>query len=110
LIRWLFNAIALWIAALVVDGVELSGSPWQILLVALLFGLVNALIKPLFQFFTAPLIVVTLGIFTLLINAFLLWLTSLLTNTLSVDSFWAALFGALIISVVSWVFSLLLGD
>jgi len=110
LIRWLFNAVSLWVAALLVDGIELTGNLWQILLVALIFGLINALIKPIFQFFALPLIVVTLGLFTLLINAFLLWLTSLLTSTLSVNSFWAALFGALIISVVSWVLSLFLSE
>ena len=97
-------------AAFFVDGIELSGTLWQVLLVALLFGLINALIKPLFQFFAAPLIVISLGLFTLLINAFLLWLTSLLTDTLVVSGFWPAFWGALIISGVSWALSFLLGD
>lgn len=110
LLRWLINAISIWVASLVVEGIELTGSLWQILLVALVFGLINALIKPLLQFFATPLIIVTLGLFTLLINTFLLWFTSLLTDTLVVDGFWAAFWGALIISVISWAASFLVDD
>ena len=110
LIRLVINAFALWFAALIVDGLTLEGNVLQILLVAAIFGLINALIKPLLKLITAPLIIVTLGLFTLLINAFLLWLTSLLTDVLTVESIWAAILGALIISVVSWLLSLFLDD
>ena len=110
LLRLAINAFALWFAALIVDGLTLDGNVLQILVVALIFGLINALIKPLLKLVTAPLIVVTLGLFTLLINAFLLWLTSLLTDVLTVESIWAAIIGALIISVVSWFLSLFLDD
>lgn len=110
LIRLAINAVALWLAATIVDGITLEGSFLGILLVALIFGLINALIKPLLKLISAPLIVATLGLFTLLINAFLLWLTSLLTNVLTVQGLWDAILGSLIISVVSWALSLLLGD
>ena len=110
LLRLVINAFALWFAALIVDGLPLEGNVLQILLVAAIFGLINALIKPLLKLITAPLIIVTLGLFTLLINAFLLWLTSLLTDVLTVESIWAAILGALIISVVSWLLSLFLDD
>ena len=110
LIRLVINAFALWFAALIVDGLTLEGNVLQILLVAAIFGLINALIKPLLKLIASPLIIVTLGLFTLLINAFLLWLTSLLTDVLTVESIWAAILGALIISVVSWLLSLFLDD
>ncbi len=110
LIRLMVNALALWLTAAVVDGITLEGNFLQILLVALIFGLINALIKPLLKLIATPLIIVTLGLFTLLINAFLLWLTSLLTDVLTVQGFWAAILGALIISVVSWFLSLFLDD
>ena len=110
LIRLVINAVALWLAALIVDGISLDGNVFQVLLVALIFGLINALIKPLLKLISAPLIIFTLGLFTLLINAFLLWFTSLLTDVLTVDGFWAALLGALIVSLVSWVLSMFLDD
>ena len=110
LIRLVINAVALWLAALIVDGISLDGSVFQVLFVALIFGLINALIKPLLKLISAPLIIFTLGLFTLLINAFLLWFTSLLTDVLTVDGFWAALLGALIVSLVSWVLSMFLDD
>ena len=111
LIRWAINAFALWLAAAIVDGITLSGTFIQILIVALIFGLINALIKPLVKLIAAPLIIFTLGLFTLLINAFLLLLTSWLSSDiLTVDGLWAAILGALIISVVSWALSLFLSD
>ena len=110
LIRWAINAFALWFAALIVDGIQLSTNVFEVLIVALIFGLINALIKPLIKLISAPLIVVTLGLFTLLINAFLLLLTSWLTDALTVDGLWAAILGAIIISLVSWLLSLFLDD
>ena len=110
LLSWLINAFSIWVASLVVDGIQLGGTVFQILLVALIFGLINALIKPILTFFAAPLIVVTLGIVTLLINALLLVLTSWLTDALMVESLGSAILGALIISLVSWALGLLLGD
>jgi putative membrane protein len=110
LIRLFVNAFAIWLAAQLIEGIELTGNLWQALLVALIFGLVNALIKPILEFFSAPLIVFTLGIFTLILNALLLLLTSWLTDALTISGFWAALLGAVVISVISWVLGLLLGD
>ena len=110
IIRLLVNALAIWLAAQLIDGIELTGNLWQALLVALIFGLINAVIKPILVFFSAPLIVVTLGIFTLVLNALLLLLTSWLTDALTVSGFWAALLGALVITAISWGLGLLLGD
>ena len=110
LIRLVINAVALWVTSLILEGVTLEGSIWEILLVALIFGVINAIIKPILKLISAPIIVLTLGLFTLLINAFLLWLTSLLSGALTVDGFWATILGALIISVVSWLLGLFVDD
>ena len=110
LIRLVVNAFALWLTALIVDGITLSNNIFEILVVAIIFGLINALIKPIIRLISAPLIVVTLGLFTLLINAFLLLLTSWLTDALEVDGIWPAFLGALIISLISWLLSLFLDD
>lgn len=110
LIRLVVNAFTLWFAALIVDGITLSSNVIEVLIVAIIFGLINALIKPLIKLISAPLIIFTLGLFTLLINAFLLLLTSWLTDALEVDGLWPAIVGAVIISLVSWALSLFLDD
>ena len=124
ILRWLINAAALWAAAYLVPGIDHEG--WvALLLIALVFGLINALIRPLLKLFTCPLQILTLGLFTLVINALLLLLTSwiaqnwLLRGQLAeqfsyifkVDNFWpAAVLGALVVSVVSIVGSVFLRD
>jgi len=112
LMRFLFSAAALAFATWVVPGISMTtqepqNSFFGILAVAAIFGLVNALIKPLFTFASAPLLLITLGLFLLVINALLLWLTSWLAELLNlgwhVDGFWSAFWGALIVSIVSFI-------
>lgn len=122
LIRVVINGIALWVAALVVDGVNLAegDSTWTrklltIVLVALLFGLVNAIIKPLVKLFSFPFIVLTLGLFTFVVNAFMLqiteWIGKPLGLSFSIDHFWwDAIFAAVVITLVSWVLSVVLPE
>ena len=107
LVRIVINAIALWAAASWVDGIELSSSLWQVLAVAIVFGVVNALLKPLFQLVSIPFLVLTLGLFTLVINALLLNVTDWLTSGLSVVGYMPSIWGGLIISVVSWGLSVI---
>ncbi|BFV58126.1 phage holin family protein [Kitasatospora sp. CMC57] len=118
-LRTLINAAAIWVAAWIVDGITLSGDDWQsktvtVIAVALIFGVVNFLIKPLVKLFSLPLFILTLGLITFVINALMLWLTSWASDKLDLDfhveGFWAALLGALIISLVSWGLNLALGD
>ncbi|MEU6231709.1 phage holin family protein [Kitasatospora sp. NPDC047058] len=118
-IKTLINAAAIWVAAWIVTGITLTGDDWQhkaltVVAVALLFGVVNWLIKPVVKLFSLPLFILTLGLFTFVVNALMLWLTSWASDKLNldfhVDDFWAALFGALIISLVSWGLNLALGD
>ena len=115
LLRWLINGVALYVAAELVPGIHADGG-WPVLVfMALIFGLVNALIRPILKFLTCPLIMLTLGLFTLVINALMLLLASWLGRQLGlgfyVEGFWPAAFlGALVISVVSFVLTMLIGD
>ena len=109
-IRLFINAVALWGAASVVSGIELSDDFWAVLVVALIFGVVNALIKPVVTLLALPLLILTLGLLTLVINAGMLLLTAALTRHLSVAGFWPALLGGLVISVVSLLLSVFLKE
>jgi len=109
-VRTLVNAAALWVATQIVPGVSFDGSLLAFLGVALVFGVINATLRPLTKILTFPLIIVTLGIFALIVNGLMLWLTSSLSRSLGlgfhVSGFWAAFFGALVVSIVSALLSL----
>ena len=114
LLRLIINAAALYVAAELVNGISFDGDWLAIALVALIFGLVNALIRPLLKLLSLPLMLLTLGLFTLIINALMLWLVSALAGMVgigfTVADFGAAFLGGLVISVVSFVLNLLLVD
>jgi putative membrane protein len=110
IIRLFVNAVALWVAARLVGGIDLVGEFWPILLVAAVFGIVNALIRPVMLLLSLPLLILTLGLFTLVVNALMLMLTAWLVDALTVAGFWPALWGSLLISIVSFLFSILLPD
>src|SRR5574341_879065 len=114
LLRWLINAAAIWVAFEVVPGIEpLNNSVEAILVIALIFGLVNAIIRPIIAFFTCPLIILTLGLGTLIINAGMFALAGAIGRQFvfgfTLDGFWPAFWGALVVSIVSWLLSILLG-
>jgi putative membrane protein len=112
LLHWLMNAAALWVAAWLVPGLDFRGTAVQLLLVAAVFGIVNSLVRPILTILTCPLIVITLGLFTLVINALMLLLTGALSERwglgFTVSGFWAAFWGGLVVGLVSMVISLLL--
>ena len=116
IIRWGINAVALWAAIAILPDIDFRGDWLGIVFLALIFGFVNALLRPLLKFLTCPLIVLTLGLFTLVINTFLFWLTGEigqgvgLNLVISDPIFWNAFLGALIVSVVSIILSLILKD
>jgi putative membrane protein len=114
LIRLLVNAAALWVATRLVPGVSYDGGALPLLGVALVFGVVNAFLRPVAKILTFPLILVTLGIFALVINGLMLWLTSSLSSTLGlgfhVTGFSAAFWGGLVVSIVSTMLSLLVAE
>ena len=114
IIRWGINTLALYLAVLIVPGINYIGEWTGILWLALIFGLLNALLRPLLKFLTCPLILLTLGLFTFLINAGMLMLTSNIGQSFgigfTVDGFWQALLGSLVISFVSIIMTLILRD
>jgi putative membrane protein len=114
LIRLLVNAAALWVAARLVPGVSYDGGVLPFLGVALVFGVINAILRPVLKLLTLPLIIVTLGFFALVVNGLMLWLTSSLSASLGlgfhVSGFWPAFFGALVVSVVSLILSMLIRE
>jgi putative membrane protein len=113
-LHWLLNAAALWAAAWLLPGLDFSGTLVDLLLVAAVFGIVNSLLKPILTVLTCPLIVVTLGLFTLVINAVMLlvtgWLSTRWDLGFTVSGFWAAFWGGLVVGLVSLVLSMALPE
>jgi putative membrane protein len=113
LMHWLFNAAALWVAAYFLTGLDFDGTIVQLLLVAAVFGIVNSLLRPLLTVLTCPLIILTLGIFTLVINALMLLVTGWLSTRwglgFTVTGFWPAFWGGLVVGLVSLLLSLAFG-
>src|SRR5262245_13139616 len=116
ILRWAINAIALYLAVLILPGIDLRSNLVSIIWLALIFGLINALFRPLIQLLTCPLIILTLGLFTLVINTFLFWLTSVIGQSfnlgLSISDpvWWNAFLGGLVVSVISVVLTMILKD
>jgi putative membrane protein len=114
LARLVINAIAIWVAAYIVPGLTLTGNVLSWLVVAIIFGLINALIKPIVKLLTLPINIVTLGLFSLVINALMLMLTGLLTDFLVIEGvllgFVPALMGSILISIVSTVLNWFIKD
>jgi putative membrane protein len=115
-LRWIINAIGLYLAVLLLPGIDLRSDLVSIIWLALIFGVVNALFGPVLKLLTCPLILLTLGLFTLVINTFLFWLTSVIGQSfglgliISDPVWWNAFLGGLIVSVVSVAMSLILKD
>jgi putative membrane protein len=121
-IRTALTGFALWVVTLVVHGIYFVGGDTTlqrvgiILVVAVIFGVVNAVIKPVVQFLSIPLYILTLGLIHIVINALMLWITSWITHEtthwgLQVDQFWwTAIWGAIVLSIVSWGLSLIVPD
>ena len=120
LIKVAVNAVALWVAAWLVPGIGFGdgkfGSKFAtVLLVALVFGLVNAVVKPIAKFLSFPVIILTLGLFTFIVNAFMLQLTEWIADPLGLsftidEFFWDAVLGAIVITIVSMVLGWVLPD
>ena len=113
-IKTVINGVALWIAALLIDGIEFGrgASTWEtvttVLLVALVFGVLNTFVRPIAKLLSLPLIVLTLGLFVFIVNALMLWLTSWLSEQFGLafhvqEFFWDAILGSLVITFVSMI-------
>lgn len=114
LIRLLINTVALWVAAKLVPGITSQGPGAALLLVALVFGVLNAFVRPILKLLTLPLLILTLGLFILVLNSIMLWLTGAVSDALGigfrVEGFAAAFWGALVISVINMLLSLLIRE
>lgn len=116
LLRWAINAIALWVSIQLVPGIHHTGSGLSLLGIALVFGLVNALVRPFLLLLTCPFVVLTLGLFVFVVNTVMLYITAWLSGPdvlnlgLTIEGFWSAFFGAVIISLVSGVINLFVKD
>ncbi|HOX60972.1 MAG TPA: phage holin family protein [Candidatus Magasanikbacteria bacterium] len=104
ILRWLFNAATLVVLAYYLPGIAVSGW-YAAIIAALVLGLVNALIRPILILLTLPVNILTLGLFTLVINALMFWFVGTVVKGFVVAGFWPAFWGALIMSLVSWVLS-----
>ncbi len=102
MIRWIINALMVILVTYVVPGISVT-SFYTALIVALIYGILNAIIRPILVILTLPINLITLGLFTLIINAVLFWLVSTIVKGFAVEGFWSAFFGALVL----WVFSFL---
>ncbi|SDC49402.1 phage holin family protein [Mycolicibacterium neoaurum] len=121
-LRAALTGVALWVVTMLVPGISIVGGDSSlqrvgiIFIVAVVFGLVNAIIKPIVQFISIPLYILTLGLIHIVINAWMLWITSWITeNTthwgLQIDEFWwTAIWAAIVLSIVSWLLSVLASD
>jgi putative membrane protein len=122
IVRAALTGFVLWVVSLIVHGLSFVGGDTRlqragiIFVVAVIFGLVNAFIKPIVQILSIPLYIVTLGLFHVVVNALMLWITASITRRtthwgLQIDHFWwTAIWAAIVLSVVSWVLSLLARD
>ena len=113
LLQLLINAAALWVAIQLVDGISHTGSWWSLMLVALVFGVINASVRPLVKLLSLPILILTLGLFIFIINALMLrltrWVSGLLGLGFHVEGFWASFLGGLIVSIVSLMLSIFTG-
>jgi putative membrane protein len=120
IVKVVVNAVAIWVATAVVPGVTASGDGvgrtiLTLLVVGAIFGVVNALVKPIIKFFSLPFYVLTLGLFAFVVNAFMLEIVSWLSDQLNIsfhidDFFWSALGAAVVVTFVSMVLNLVLPD
>jgi putative membrane protein len=119
IVKTLANAAALGVATWLIEDITLTGDSnarkaWSLILVALVFGVVNWLVKPVVKVLSFPLFILTLGLITLVVNALMLLLTSWLSGKLDLDfhvhGFWTAVVGGLIVSIVSWALHVVLPD
>ncbi|MBU0703654.1 MAG: phage holin family protein [Chloroflexi bacterium] len=116
LVRWIITSLALFAAAWLVPGIRVNGNGWIIYgVMAVILGLVNAIVRPVLKFLTCPLIILTLGFFVLVVNGLTLWLASTIATSwfhvgFYVDGFWSAFLGALIVSAVTVILSALVRE
>ena len=107
-LRFAISALGLWVASQVVSGVDINGG-WTLVVAAVLLGIVNALVRPIVLVLTFPFTLITLGLFILVVNAAMFGLVAAFLDGFRVSGFGAALFGAVVVSITSWIASSFIG-
>jgi putative membrane protein len=107
-LRFAISALGLWVASQLVPGVDINGG-WTLVVAALLLGIVNALVRPIVLVLTFPFTLITLGLFILVVNAAMFGLVAAFLDGFRLSGFFAALFGALVVSITSWIASSFIG-
>ncbi len=110
LVSWAVVALAFVVTTRLVPGIQVRGGFWGFAVTAAAFGLINAILGPVLRLLTLPISIVTLGLFMLVLNALLLLLAAFLVPALTIDGFWSAFIGAILIGLVSWVLNHLLAE
>jgi len=107
-IRWLILTLAIGVTARLIPGIAVNGGIVNLITVAAIFGLINAFIRPIITLLTCPLVILTLGLFTLIINTLMFMLTARISPALTVEGFWPAFWASLIISIITAILSTLM--
>ena len=110
LIRWAITAVAVFVAAQLVPGIELSEGFVSLLIVSAILGLVNAILGTVLRILSIPFLILTLGLFAIVINVVVLWVTTVFTDRIDIDGFWAYFWAAVVISLVTLVLRVVLPD
>lgn len=114
LLRLVVTAVALWVAIELIPGLQYEGGPFGLLVVALVFGIINALVRPVLLLLTCPLVVLTLGLFLFVLNGLLLWLTAAFSGALGISfhiaGLWPAILGGLVVGIVSMLLNIFVRD
>ena len=108
-LRWLLNALVLLLVSYIVPGIHFTGT-WALLLTVIVLGFVNALIRPIILLLTLPVNILTLGFFTLIINALMFWFASTIVKGFEVRDFWSAFWGALVYWLLTMLFNFIDSD
>lgn len=109
ILRWIGNGLALFITAQLLPNFSID-SPGSAFIAALVLGLANAVIRPIIKIITFPITILTLGLFTLVINGFILWIVQNNVTGFTINGFWAAVFGAIVLSIISSIITNLITD
>ena len=104
----LSNIVALFVASAIFSGVSYGDDFWVLVLAGLVFGIVNAFIRPIVILLALPAVILTLGLFLLVVNALMLWLTDLIVGPFEVSGFWTAVGAAIVVGLVNWLLAVLL--
>ena len=109
-VTWAFNVVALFVASWLLSGISYGDQWWTLLIAGVVFTIVNMIVKPILTILSIPFIVVTLGLFYFLINILMLYLTDWIVSDFEIDTFWWAVLGAIIVSIVNWILHLAFGE